>query len=108
MSKVFILFDGVDRHTILNNTKLSFKLTSFLFITFWLLTACQPVEISPPYPQSTKIREIVFDWSSHISLARGSDNWPITWADDDHQYTSWGDGGGFGGSNSKGRVSLGR
>jgi hypothetical protein len=83
------------------------KLTSFLFITFWLLTACQPVEISPPYPQSTKIREIVFDWSSHISLARGSDNWPITWADDDHQYTSWGDGGGFGGSNSKGRVSLG-
>jgi hypothetical protein len=39
--------------------------------------------------------------------APGSDNWPVTWADDDHQYTSWGDGGGFGGDNSTGRVSFG-
>jgi hypothetical protein len=31
----------------------------------------------------------------------------VTWADDGHQYTSWGDGGGFGGTNSDGRVSLG-
>lgn len=40
-------------------------------------------------------------------LAPGSDNWPTTWADDGHQYTIWGDGGGFGGTNSLGRVSLG-
>lgn len=31
----------------------------------------------------------------------------MTWAADDHQYTAWGDGGGFGGTNSDGRVSLG-
>jgi hypothetical protein len=48
-----------------------------------------------------------FNWSTHIRLAEGSDNWPITWADDNHQYTSWGDGGGLGGTNTVGRVSLG-
>lgn len=40
-------------------------------------------------------------------MAPGSDNWPVTWADDDRQYTAWGDGGGFGGTNNSGRVSLG-
>lgn len=48
-----------------------------------------------------------FDWSTHIREAMGSDNWPVTWSDDDLQYTSWGDGGGFRGTNSKGRVSFG-
>jgi len=42
-----------------------------------------------------------------VRLAPGSDNWQITWADNGHQYTCWGDGGGFGGTNSDGRVSLG-
>lgn len=63
--------------------------------------------LSPPYPPSPVITDIVFDWSTHKRHASGSDNWPVTWADDDHQYTSWGDGGGFGGTNSDGRVSLG-
>ena len=56
-----------------------------------------------PYPQSTIIPSLSFDWSTHRRLADDSDNWPITWADDDHQYTSWGDGPGFGSS----RASLG-
>jgi hypothetical protein len=60
-----------------------------------------------PYPPSPVIVDVVFDWSSRKTLAPGSDNWPITWAADGHQYTSWGDGGGFGGTNSDGRVSLG-
>lgn len=60
-----------------------------------------------PYPPSPVISDITFDWSTHERRGRGSDNWPITWADDDHQYTSWGDGGGFGGNNHDGRVSLG-
>ncbi len=60
-----------------------------------------------PYPRSRVITGVTFDWSTHRKLAPGSDNWPITWADDDHQYTVWGDGGGFGGTNSLGRVSLG-
>lgn len=60
-----------------------------------------------PYLPSPIIADVTFDWSSHDRRAQGSDNWPITWADDDHQYSSWGDGGGFCGTNSDGRVSLG-
>ncbi|MHC4510566.1 MAG: DUF4185 domain-containing protein [Planctomycetota bacterium] len=41
------------------------------------------------------------------NFAPYSDNWCITWADNDHQYTSWGDGGGFGGNENDGRVSMG-
>lgn len=60
-----------------------------------------------PYPPSDAIASLTFDWSTHVRLAPGSDNWPITWADDDEQYTSWGDGGGFDGTNEHGRVSNG-
>lgn len=60
-----------------------------------------------PYPPSPVITGVSYDWGSYKTAAPGSDNWPITWADDGHQYTSWGDGGGFGGTNSDGRVSLG-
>jgi len=60
-----------------------------------------------PYAPSSVVKGITFDWSSHDRCAPGSDNWPVTWAKDDHQYTSWGDGGGFGGDDSLGRVSLG-
>jgi hypothetical protein len=61
----------------------------------------------PPYPPSPVIRAITFDWTTHQRDAPGSDNWQLTWADDDRQYGAWGDGGGFGGTNSDGRVSLG-
>ena len=60
-----------------------------------------------PYPPSPVVKNIEFDWSTHISLAPGSDNWPITWADDNKQYTVWGDGGGFDGTNKLGRSSIG-
>ena len=50
----------------------------------------------PPYPPSTVIRKVTFDPASSISCAApDSDNWPITWADDGHLYTSYGDGWGF-------------
>jgi hypothetical protein len=58
-------------------------------------------------PDSEIIEGVRFDWSTYEHHASGSDNWPITWAGDGHQYTSFGDGGGFGGSNQDGRVSLG-
>jgi len=60
-----------------------------------------------PYPHSPVIDRVEFDFTTHRRLAEGSDNWPTTWADDGHLYAAWGDGGGFGGSNSKGRVLLG-
>jgi len=50
---------------------------------------------------------VIWDLTSLRRKAPGSDLWPTTWADDNQLYTSWGDGGGFGGTNKKGRVSLG-
>ncbi|TNF98414.1 MAG: hypothetical protein EP297_08120, partial [Gammaproteobacteria bacterium] len=60
-----------------------------------------------PYPNSAFIKEVDIAWPTHNQRAPGSDNWPVTWANDNHQYSSWGDGGGFKGTNAKGRVSLG-
>lgn len=49
-----------------------------------------------PYPSSRLIQAI--RWSPVASIvrrAKGSDNWPLTWADDDALYTAYGDGRGF-------------
>lgn len=61
----------------------------------------------PPYPPSKRIESIDWDFNHRVRRAPGSDLWPFTWAADDNLYTAWGDGGGFGGTNSDGRVSLG-
>jgi hypothetical protein len=65
----------------------------------------------PPPPAggdtSALITGVTFDAGSHRREAQGSDNWPLTWSDDDNQYATWGDGGGFGGSEDDGRASLG-
>jgi hypothetical protein len=79
-----------------------FLLVVFAASTFWASTVS-----AQPYPNSREIVGISFDRSSHDRQAPGSDNWPVTWAADGHQYTSFGDGGGFGGTGSRGRVSLG-
>jgi CubicO group peptidase (beta-lactamase class C family) len=47
----------------------------------------------PPSPVITGIR-----WAPRetiVRLAPGSDNWPLTWADDDDLYAAYGDGNGF-------------
>lgn len=62
---------------------------------------------TPPYPPSPVITSVTWNFSSLHRLAPGSDLWPLAWGDDGNLYTSWGDGGGFGGTNSLGRVSLG-
>lgn len=49
-----------------------------------------------PYPPSPALRRI--DWAPKASItrrARGSDNWPLAWAEDDSLYTAYGDGRGF-------------
>src|SRR4051794_7101587 len=61
------------------------------------------IEGTPPYDPSTVITDVTFDWNTFRQLARGSDNWPTTWARDGSVYAAWGDGPGFGGA----RVSLG-
>jgi hypothetical protein len=63
--------------------------------------------IRPPYPPSPVIAGIKWDWKTHRTAAPGSDLWPVTWGVDDHLYTAWGDGGGFGGTDQDGRVALG-
>ena len=61
----------------------------------------------PPYPPSSVIKSITWHWDTHTTAAPGSDLWPVTWASDGNIYTAWGDGGGFNGTNSDGRVSMG-
>ena len=55
-----------------------------------------------PYPRSKKITEL--HWAPASTIVRlatgeairdGSDNWPMTWAQDDCLYTAYGDGYGF-------------
>ena len=49
-----------------------------------------------PYPPSPVIKGM--DWAPKeniIRKAQGSDNWPLTWADDDSLFTAYGDGNGF-------------
>lgn len=58
--------------------------------------ADEPTPRKAPYPPSKVIAGIT--WApkeSIIRLANGSDNFPLTWADDGHLYTTWGDGNGF-------------
>ncbi len=64
-----------------------------LAICPWGVTA--QMQPTPPYPPSPVIAGMRFDWSSHFRAAPGSDNWPLTWADDDGIYTAYGDGWGF-------------
>ena len=56
-----------------------------LLATFWVLggmvpflTDVQAANPAPPYPQSTLISDITWDFSTHVRKAEGSDNWPIT------------------------------
>ncbi len=65
-------------------------------------------ESAAPYPRSDWLTGVEWDWSTFDKRAPGSDIWPITWADDGNQYTAWGDGGGFGGDNRRGRGRVDR
>jgi CubicO group peptidase (beta-lactamase class C family) len=60
-----------------------------------------------PYRSSPMIKGI--EWApveTIIRKAQGSDNWPITWADDNNLYTAYGDGWGFEPKTKK-KLSLG-
>ena len=77
--------------------KNKFKWTSIMAVFFISLFSCQVVcDGEPPYPYSHFITKLA--WAPKftiIRLAKGSDNWPVTWADDDNLYTAYGDGWGF-------------
>jgi hypothetical protein len=55
-----------------------------------------PSATAAPYPPSPVIARL--EWAPKntiIRQARGSDNWPLTWAEDDALYGAYGDGNGF-------------
>lgn len=55
-----------------------------------------PIVASVTKPTQSRIQRI--EWapkSTIIRRAKGSDNWPMTWGDDDALYTAYGDGWGF-------------
>ena len=72
-----------------------------------LTSSASLAEEPSPYPPSTVFESIAWHWETHQTAAPGSDLWPVTWGPDDELYTAWGDGGGFGGTNSDGRVPMG-
>lgn len=79
----------------------------YLILSLFLGLTAPAWAQTAPYSNSAVISSINFTWATHNRQAPGSDNWPITWCDDGHQYSHWGDGGGFGGTNDNGRVSFG-
>jgi len=42
-----------------------------------------------PYPDSSIIDCFVLDWATRKRFAQGSDNFQLTWAQDDHLYGAW-------------------
>src|SRR5689334_2490124 len=67
-----------------------------LFLPALAAPAPPPAVAGPPYPPSPVIRGLTWSPADTIRRsARDSDNWPMTWADDGHLYTAYGDGTGF-------------
>ena len=59
-----------------------------------IASACRRRLNEGPCPAS----DIRIEWGAAkeiVRKAKGGDNWPITWADDGHLYTAYGDGHGF-------------
>jgi len=79
-----------------------------LAIVVFVLIAGVDLFAASPYSDSTVITGISFNWATHQEKAAGSDNFPVTWADDDHQYTAWGDGWGFAESGDKRSLGVSR
>ena len=61
----------------------------------------------PPYCHSPVVGSILWSWRDAFHQANGSDLWSVTWAQDGGVYAFFGDGGGFGGTDHRGRASFG-
>ena len=60
-----------------------------------------------PVCPSTVIGSVTWNWPDAYTQANGSDLWPVTWGIDGNVYAIFGDGGGFGGDDHRGRASFG-
>ncbi|MGH7869775.1 MAG: hypothetical protein ACREP9_19625, partial [Candidatus Dormibacteraceae bacterium] len=85
--------------------------TWFVFKVGLAMAALIPFAASaaspPPYPRSQVITGITFHKETLVRKAPGSDIWSCAWEANDRVYAAWGDGGGFGGDDEKGRASIG-
>ena len=68
-----------------------------LITLFLSISSIQNIQsqVLPPYPPSPVIDSVVWEEDSKIQFGPGSDQWPMTWADDGQVYASWGDGWGW-------------
>jgi hypothetical protein len=69
---------------------------TLLALAAWMFLSAAAAAADPPYPPSPVIAGI--EWTPKETIVRRAhdgDNWPVTWADDDAIYTTWGDGTGF-------------
>src|SRR5688572_31989568 len=75
------------------------RLPKYLFVALAVCSGRQDAtaaDHAAPYPQSPIIQGL--EWAppeTIVRQAKDGDNWPVTWADDDALYTTWGDGTGF-------------
>jgi hypothetical protein len=82
------------------------KRWSFVLPLLTAMIACAAVA-NPPYPRSDTITGIEFHQDTLERKAPGSDIWACTCDAHGTVYATWGDGGGFGGTDSEGRASIG-
>lgn len=75
---------------------ITFRILISILLLILLLISCNNIDPSRlPYPQSPFIRSVTWDKTSLLQYAEGSDQWPMTWADDGNIYAGWGDGYGW-------------
>lgn len=53
-----------------------------------------PYDPGYPYPPSTVITGVTWDYAGKVQGGAGSDLWPVAWKGDNTLLTAWGDGGG--------------
>jgi CubicO group peptidase (beta-lactamase class C family) len=94
--QVLVVIPSMDLIAVRNGTSLGEQMEHHDMLNAVLFTPLVEAITSPPYPPSPVIRELV--WAPVDTIRRdaaGSDNWPLTWADDGALYGAFGDGNGF-------------
>jgi CubicO group peptidase (beta-lactamase class C family) len=94
--QVIVVIPSLDLIVVRNGDALGDNASAFWGPVYELMLKplMDAVVVLAPYPPSPVIREATFASEIRRS-AIDSDNWPLTWGDDDTQYTSYGDGFGF-------------
>lgn len=94
-NQTLIVIPSLDLIVVRNGSQIAPK-DHWQGVVDWLLDPLMTAITDPPYPPSHVIRAVDFAPVETIRReALGSDNWPITWGEDDALYTSYGDGWGF-------------